>query len=58
MSPSNRLSTLQSPYLAETPDRKYESMKSAVTELARIDMRLAREANKKADPRMRTDEEL
>ncbi|KIJ53416.1 hypothetical protein M422DRAFT_242567 [Sphaerobolus stellatus SS14] len=39
-------------------NRKYESMKSAVTELARIDIRLAREANKKDDPRMRTDEEL
>lgn len=39
-------------------ERKFNSMQRAVTELARIDMRLAKEANKKDDPRKRTAEEI
>lgn len=38
-------------------ERKFESMKRAMTELAQLDMRLAIEANRVEDPRQRTEEE-
>lgn len=39
-------------------ERKFESMRKAMVELARIDSRLAQEANRQVDPRIRMEAEV